>query len=693
MNYRTPGVYIVEKPTLPPAVAALSTAVPAFLGYTEKGENTTRRITNLLEFEQYFGKPAPLISSATVKDGKVTFTLAGTGNTLDDGFIRPQFYLHYAVNHYFLNGGGPCYIASVGSLTPTTIPDANNFKSALDRLKTEDEPTLIVVTDTTETIHADTYQNVLAHCAKMRNRFAILDVRAGSDTGADAISRKFGGNIGTQNLSFGAAYYPFLKTTLPPIVDEKNVDVLSSAVKPLVVKTEDTLANKEFSYGPIKVNRAGSGLSKKLHVVVSESPTTADEVKFLYQADTLTITLKNTVDIKTQGKLAESYEKINTAWATAKAANPDLNQFTIEQCTALQPTAISNSALFKINERKFTFWDGAARLFVTYTGEAAEKASVTLADVTDRNHVITYTGTGAEKVAIMPSNETTQASAEFSFKGDFAPALEIKVKNNTKASDIMTAWDSKTDQALKDSKFSVTRGTAASPEPALLAALDPTQSQPQKLSEHTDSIVSNLVKTELAKLRLILPPGAAVAGVYASTDASRGVWKAPANVGLAATIGPVVGISNDDQNRFNVPDHGKAINAIRTFAGKGTLVWGARTLDGNNPEWRYVPVRRLFLHIEESIRRATSFAVFEPNDATTWLKVKGLIESFLYGLWQQGALAASVPEQAYFVDVGLGSTMTDQDILAGIMKVAVGIAAVRPAEFIIITFTHQLQQS
>lgn len=138
---------------------------------------------------------------------------------------------------------------------------------------------------------------------------------------------------------------------------------------------------------------------------------------------------------------------------------------------------------------------------------------------------------------------------------------------------------------------------------------------------------------------MILPPSAAIAGVYARTDRERGVWKAPANVSLSAVVGPTVQITHEEQDGLNVdPSSGKSINAIRAFPGKGTLVWGARTLAGNDNEWRYVSIRRLFLMIEESARKATAFAVFEPNDATTWLKVKGMLESYLYGLWEQGAL-------------------------------------------------------
>jgi len=179
-----------------------------------------------------------------------------------------------------------------------------------------------------------------------------------------------------------------------------------------------------------------------------------------------------------------------------------------------------------------------------------------------------------------------------------------------------------------------------------------------------------------------------------SVDRDRGVWKAPANVGLQAVISPVDLMTDEQQGSFNIDaTTGKSINAIRSFVGRGTVVWGARTLAGNDNEWRYVPVRRLFITIEESVKKATNFAVFEPNDASTWLKVKGMIESYLYTLWEQGALQGSKPENAYFVNVGLGRTMTAQDILNGLLKVEIGIAAVRPAEFIILRFSHRLAQA
>ncbi len=214
-----------------------------------------------------------------------------------------------------------------------------------------------------------------------------------------------------------------------------------------------------------------------------------------------------------------------------------------------------------------------------------------------------------------------------------------------------------------------------------------------QLSADEPSLYRSIL-AEIRKQFVELSPCGSVAGIYARVDRERGVWKAPANVGVKSIIGPVIKITHEQQESLNVDaSTGKSINAIRTFTGKGTLVWGARTLAGNDNEWRYVPVRRLYIFIEESVKKATEFVVFEPNDANTWLRTKTMIENFLTTLWRDGALAGAKTEDAFFVKVGLGETMTSQDILDGQMNIEIGLAAVRPAEFIILKFSHKLQES
>ncbi len=204
----------------------------------------------------------------------------------------------------------------------------------------------------------------------------------------------------------------------------------------------------------------------------------------------------------------------------------------------------------------------------------------------------------------------------------------------------------------------------------------------------------NNIKKQLTELFVTLPSSSAIAGIYAATDSTRGVWKAPANVSINTVVEPVLKLNNANQDELNVdPTTGKSINAIRAFMGKGTLVWGARTLAGNDNEWRYVPVRRFFSVVEESVKKSTYWAVFEPNDANTWVKVRGMIENYLTQKWREGALAGATPKEAFFVKCGLGITMTAIDILEGRMNVEIGMAVVRPAEFIILKFSHKLQTS
>ena len=191
-----------------------------------------------------------------------------------------------------------------------------------------------------------------------------------------------------------------------------------------------------------------------------------------------------------------------------------------------------------------------------------------------------------------------------------------------------------------------------------------------------------------------MPPASTMAGIYAAVDNSRGVWKAPANVSISSVTKPTIQFSAADQGEMNVDvTAGKSVNAIRYFIGKGPLVWGARTLAGNDNEWRYVNVRRFFIFTEESCKKATEQFVFEPNDANTWVRVQAMIENFLTVLWRQGALQGIKPEHAFYVSVGLGKTMTALDILDGRMIVEIGMAAVRPAEFIILRFSHKMAES
>lgn len=227
----------------------------------------------------------------------------------------------------------------------------------------------------------------------------------------------------------------------------------------------------------------------------------------------------------------------------------------------------------------------------------------------------------------------------------------------------------------------------------VLRLINPSPADEARSLYHVANGLYHQIKNAITAMPLVMPPSSAIAGVYATIDATRGVWKAPANVSLRFVRRPVVAIDDAAQANLNIDTTGKSVNAIRTFTGKGTLVWGARTLAGNDNEWRYINVRRFFNMVEESTKKASEQFVFEPNDANTWVRIRAMIENFLILQWRAGALAGAKAEHAFFVKVGLGQTMTAQDILEGRMIIEIGMAVVRPAEFIILRYSHKMQES
>lgn len=177
--------------------------------------------------------------------------------------------------------------------------------------------------------------------------------------------------------------------------------------------------------------------------------------------------------------------------------------------------------------------------------------------------------------------------------------------------------------------------------------------------------------------RKLVPPGGHVAGIYARTDIERGVFKAPANEVVRGALELEFEVTDGAQGILNP----RGVNAIRAFPGRGRRVWGARTLS-DDTLWKYVSVRRLFIFLEASIFRGTQWVVFEPNDQRLWGRVKQTITEFLRTQWRSGALFGATEDEAFFVRVDR-STMTDDDINNGRLIVLIGVAPVRPAEFVI----------
>ena len=241
----------------------------------------------------------------------------------------------------------------------------------------------------------------------------------------------------------------------------------------------------------------------------------------------------------------------------------------------------------------------------------------------------------------------------------------------------------------------------SSPDPVTAAILSNIQkpsggltvTQLNNALTNANGVYKSIIKHVLSDAN-ILPPSGAMAGVITTIDSEDGVWEAPANTSIVGVSSLPIRLSESQQGNLNMDAvSGKSINAIRFFNGIGILVWGARTLDGNSLDWKYLPVRRTMTFLEQSCKLAAQAYVFQPNVKNTWEAVKAMIGSFLTSVWKQGGLQGAIPSDAFSVACGLGVTMTADDILNGFMNVMVKVAVVHPAEFIVITFQQQMAVS
>lgn len=496
---KTPGVYTTEIPTLPPSVAQVSTAVPAFIGYTQKRQDEDGnaipedkikpiKIFSFPEYKQYFGETAE-----NEKNIEVTLTFVkGEFKSAHASFKKDSkpspFNMFYALRLYFENGGGPCYIVSVGLTSTDQPPSDTDLSKGLEELEAYDEPTLILFPEGQALADEAKYYALISksidQCATLQDRFTLVDI----------------------HTQFPSTQFPSTNTTI------NNFRNISPHI---------------------------TGFAK------------------------------------------------NDSLNYAAAYYPNL-------CTL------------------FDYQYKDSDVSIIYKGELPSP----------------------------PDSPPDSPPGSPPGSPPYSP-----------------------------------------PMPSTLEGLK------------SKGPLYYTSKEAIRKLSPTLPPTPAIAGIYAKVDGTRGVWKAPANVSINSIYDVTDFITDEEQKDMNIHDTGKSVNAIRPFSGKGILVWGARTLDGNSNEWKFISVRRFFIMVEESAKKATFSFVFEPNDANTWIKVRAMLENYLTLLWRQGALAGAKPEHAFFVRCGLGQTMTAQDILDGKLIIEIGMAAVRPAEFIILRFMHKLQES
>ena len=233
----------------------------------------------------------------------------------------------------------------------------------------------------------------------------------------------------------------------------------------------------------------------------------------------------------------------------------------------------------------------------------------------------------------------------------------------------------------------------------ILSNIEKPTGTPLTVSQYNNSLLaasptySTIIKHVLHDANL-LPPSGGMAGVITRTDNQFGPWNAPANTSMVGAASLPIRLTDTQQADLNVDAvSGKSVNAIRFFNGQGILIWGARTLDGNSQDWKYLAVRRTITFLEQSSKLAAQAFVFAPNDKNTWEAVISMIANFLKNIRKEGGLHGAKESDAFAVACGLGSTMTEEDILDGIMRISIKVAVGRPAEFITLTFEQQMTAS
>lgn len=569
-NPTTPGVSVEEITKLPYSIALIDTAIPVFIGYTDQipegydindVNNKKLKISSLLEYEDKFGKAK--LESLQLKDTK------DKGVTV----VAPevQFLMYYSLQMYFANGGGPCYIVSVGTYASAGV-ELSSLKNGLykvDTLKAIKDPILLVFPDAVSLTEPSFYElyNYTIGELETKNRFAILDTYEGNSTTI--------GNFraGVSSTNHAAAYFPHLKTILNYSFDEDKI-----------------------------ITHAG----------LQEE---GQESNDLYAGEIAAI-------------------KVLRDLASVEISNESVNGFVLADLLS-QAIAITEEIY-----------------------ENADSKDALKEAINDSKDVVDAIYGGIIDDFKIPEDLKVDTPI---FKGEFDDLIDAI--------------------RLSIDKVGNANGLKL------------------KNLQASDSLLYNQIKEAIRSLQVVLPPSSAIAGVYGRVDSIRGVWKAPANVSLSYVTEPTEKVSEKEQSDLNIHNSGKSINAVRTFTGKGNLIWGARTLDGKDKkadgkdnEWKYIHVRRYYDMIQQSISKALERFIDEPNTSHTWLRAKTMLENFLNQQWMEGALAGSTPKEAYEVKVyGTEDPVTKN--ITNPMNVEIKIALVRPAEFIILNFSHKLQES
>jgi phage tail sheath protein FI len=652
-EYLAPGVYVEEIEFGAKPIEGVSTSTAGFLGEAERGPTTPRLVTSWLDYQRVFGS-----------------------------YFGADKYLPYAVEGFFMNRGQRCYIGRI--------------------VKAGDDPA-VTATSKLTAVGSDALTVEAIGEGSWGNRVAVK-VSPGTSGGFKLSVfywKKMPSTLYDPDMDIKTLPRPTetkvfddISVKESPDYYEKKVNGISNLIK-LSKKSGDSGVAPEVGHsGKAKAGAAlaitlADDASKTndayngMQITIIKGPGSGQTRKITdYEVDEDTKTKVATVDSNWGVILPDKNSEYRIFWpiSALKDGFDSLAQGTAqgwsESTITLADGASDTKDAYK--EMQITIVEGTGSSQTRKITDYDKDSKVATVDSnweTQPDATSVYRVFGPNPKLILADYQRTDTDEPGKRKGltGFAEIDAISIVYSPNAQPVTGLVGALIThcETLKD-RFAIIDAEQGS---AAVSKLDPRSKTPTKYAAFYYPWIR--VTDPEAGLRRLVPPGGHIAGIYARSDTERGVHKAPANEKVSGAAELEFQITKGEQDILNPI----GVNVIRFFPGRGIRVWGARTLSSDTL-WKYINVRRLFLFLEESIDEGTQWVVFEPNDKKLWARVKQTITQFLTRVWKDGALFGSTAEEAFFVKCD-ETTMTQDDIDNGRLIVLIGVAPVKPAEFVI----------
>ena len=645
-EYLSPGVYVEEFEIGGKPIEGVSTSTAGFLGETERGPTIPTLITSWLEFQRVFGS-----------------------------YCGADKYLPYALQGFFENGGQRCYIGRIVKSSSQTaflkLKKETANAITVEAVGEGDWGNRVAVKITPGTFGG--FRLALFYWSKAPE--TLYDPETDAVSSPRPLSMEVFDNLTLNENS--SNYY------------EKRINGISNLVR-LIRNTGDSGGEPETGHSGTAQDAESGTL--KLAVGASGIDDSYNGMRIEITRGTGSGQIRKVTDYDGTTKVAA----VDLEWVTVPDASSAYRVYTLAYLTEGLDSLVYQGIAQDAGSDSITLDDSASDIDDAYNGMYIEITEGTGGgqvrtiidyDGTTKGVTIdivwdTEPDTTSEYRIIDPAPklvlhdyerpDTNQPGKRKGLSG-FAEVDDISIiyTPNVLAIDGLAGALITHCEILKD-RFVIIDAAQGS---ASISSLNPRSSNDTKYAAFYYPWLK-VVDSGAGLLRLC-PPGGHIAGIYARSDTERGVYKAPANETVRGAVDLEFQITKGEQDVLNP----RGVNCIRAFPGRGIRVWGARTLS-SDPLWKYINVRRLFLFLEESIEEGTQWVVFEPNNEKLWARVKRTITEFLTRVWRDGALMGTKPEEAFFIKVDR-TTMTQDDIDNGRLIVLIGVAPVKPAEFVV----------